>query len=375
VEFDQLTTQKEIITALEKDVSKLKEQALYNRSHGLITENDLKRFQETQNPSGVSETAVTQFGILIRDSNVRILPTSEPLTEDPGDLEFDELQNSRAHAFTVLRILHISKDKGWFYVQLPDVHGWVSVEDIALVPNKRAAKSLSNPESFLVVLSDRLTIFSDPELKTPFTQARMGTRLPLISDKDLISKNYTVHIPIKGSGGLVDLTPAYVKKSDDVKVGYLPLNRENILRQAFKLLGEPYGWGGLWQGRDCSSFIQDVFSTMGVSLPRNSKNQAEAGSFFVQFDERTGSKEKEAALDQAPPVTSLLRLNGHIMLYLGKVDGRYYAIHDSSGYRKPGLFKEEVYKLNQVIVSDLSLGKGSKKKSLLERLLSINTIA
>ena len=177
---------------------------------------------------------------------------------------------------------------------------------------------------------------------------------------------------------MVDLTTSYVKKSVDVQIGYLPFTRENILREAFRLLAKPYGWGGMWKARDCSSFLQDVFSTMGVILPRNSAAQANSGSYFAKFNienSKIPDAKKEAALDQAPPVTSLLRLNGHIMLYLGKVNGHYYVIHNSSGYRVPRWFgDDEVHKLNQVVVSDLSLGKGSKKKSLLERLLSINTV-
>ncbi len=375
VEFDRFKTGKEVEDALQKDASEISGKKLYTRNRISVSAEDLKLLEASQNRKEIGGNIPLRYGILIRDSNIRIFPTYESLTEEPGDLEFDELQNSRAKAFTCLLILHTSADKGWFYVQMADVHGWVPVDDVALVPDKRAAKSLTEPDDFLMVIGDTATVFSDPACTLPLTQIRMGTRVSLISDANSRENTYSVMIPIKGSGGLVDLTMAYVKKSDDAHIGYFPLTRKNILIQAFKLLGQPYGWGGLWKARDCSSYIQDVFSTMGVILPRNSKNQAESGSYFVQFSEKTPDSEKEAALNQAPPVTSLLRLNGHIMIYLGKVGDHYYVIHNSSGYRKPGLFKDQTTKLNQVVVTDLSLGKGSKKKSLIERLISINTIA
>ncbi|MBI4971468.1 MAG: SH3 domain-containing protein [Candidatus Omnitrophica bacterium] len=378
-EFNKLTTQAEIVKTLKQDFDGVAAMNLFDRNRNPVDDKDFARLEASQNRDVVLPTIPVQYGILIRDTNVRLLPTNEVFTKEPGDLEFDELQNSRGRAFSIIRILHSSKDQGWFYVQCSDVHGWVPIDDVAIVPTKRAAKTLSAPENFLMVLGDAVTVYSDPEMRIPFTQVRMGTKLTVISVSDKISSNYTVTIPIKGTGGMVDIATAYVKNTNDVRIGYLPFSRENILRQAFRLLGKPYGWGGMWKARDCSSFLQDVFLTVGVVLPRNSSAQANTGCYFVKFNNEKSKipdSKKQAALDQAPPVTSLLRLNGHIMLYLGKVNGHYYAIHNSSGYRVPHLFsRDEVHKLNQVIVSDLSLGKGSKKKSLLERLISINTIA
>lgn len=377
-EFNRSTTQAEIVKSLQEDFEGIASMKLFDRNRNEMSESDLNRLEASQNQGSVPAAIPIQYGILVRDTNVRLLPTTETFTKEPGDLEFDELQNSRGRAFSIVRILHTSKDQGWFYVLFSDIHGWVPIDDVALVPNKTAAHNFLFPKNFLMVLADSVTVYSDPALKIPFAQVRMGTKLTLISDKNKTGSTYTVMIPLKGSGGTVDLATAYVKKSDDVRVGYLPFTRENILREAFRLLGKPYGWGGMWKARDCSSFLQDVFSTMNVVLPRNSAAQANTGCYFAKFDNEKSpvpDAKKEAALDQAPPVTSLLRLNGHIMLYLGKVNGHYYAIHNSSGYRVPHWFApDEVHKLNQVVVSDLSLGKGSKKKSLLERLLSINTV-
>lgn len=41
----------------------------------------------------------------------------------------------------------------------------------------------------------------------------------------------------------------------------LAFNSNNRIRILNQLLNEPYGWGGLLNNRDCSSFTQDYFAT------------------------------------------------------------------------------------------------------------------
>ncbi|MBF0619843.1 MAG: hypothetical protein HQL19_06710, partial [Candidatus Omnitrophica bacterium] len=63
------------------------------------------------------------------------------------------------------------------------------------------------------------------------------------------------------------------------------------------------------------------------------------------------------------------------ILYLGAVDGRPYAIHATWGYREPaGGGAERLHVLGRVVVSDLDLGKGSKKGALLSRIVSARRI-
>jgi gamma-D-glutamyl-L-lysine dipeptidyl-peptidase len=53
---------------------------------------------------------------------------------------------------------------------------------------------------------------------------------------------------------------------------------ETMVRTAAQWLGAPYLWGGVTQaGVDCSGFVQAVFHLHGISLPRDSDQQARTG--------------------------------------------------------------------------------------------------
>jgi len=371
-------TQAEIIQVLNKDMASLLGRKLYDRNLHEVNVSDENHLKAMQFQNLIPSITKVQFGVLTRDTPLRILPTYEPLTQKPGDLEFDELENSRARSFRVAKIIHTTQEEDWYYVVLSDqIRGWVSINDIALIPNADTALHFLESKNFLIVLEDQITVYADSNLTTPFSRIRMGTPIPLASEatEQIDPLFYEVLIPIKTEGGKAEWIPGYVKRTDGLHQGYLPLTGENIIRQAFRLLGEPYGWGGQWSARDCSSYLQDIFSTMGLNLPRNSKDQALVGLVRARFDGDTLAHEKLDALDETPPAMSLLRLNGHIMLYLGKAKDRHFVIHNTFGFRKKWLFKDQLIKVNQVIVSDLSLGEDSKGKSLFERLIAINTIA
>ena len=129
------------------------------------------------------------------------------------------------------------------------------------------------------------------------------------------------------------------------------------------MLNQPYGWGDMYGEQDCSRFLQMVFATVGVILPRDSKDQAQVSSSVVDFDGKSDDAAKIAAIARAPAANTFLAMKGHIMLYLGMVDGKPYVIHDTT-----------VSAVNRVIISDLSLGQGTPKGSLLKRLTRTVTI-
>lgn len=56
--------------------------------------------------------------------------------------------------------------------------------------------------------------------------------------------------------------------------------RQEIVDYACMFIGNPYVWGGtsLTEGADCSGFVQSVYAHFGVTLPRTSSSQRNAGA-------------------------------------------------------------------------------------------------
>ncbi len=309
-----------------------------------------------------------RYGFIVHFADQRFFPTAEGLFEVKGDQDFDELQNSDLDAGIPVVILHESQDKKWLYAVSEISEGWVEKGKVAFCPFEEFRRySLMQP--FIVTTSAKADIFLDSNLTKHFDYVRMGMKFPLVAQENSIG--FQIVIPYRKENGVSDFAKAFIKR-EDAHEGYLDYSVRHSLEQAFKLLNEPYGWGGMYGEQDCSRFLIEVFSTFGVVLPRDSKNQAQVGKVLAKFQEKTTEKQKlEALKKDAIGGVTLLTMKGHIMLFLGFVDNRPYAIHASSAYRERIGSKDIVRLLNRVAVSDLSLGKRTKKRSWFERLQSL----
>lgn len=90
-----------------------------------------------------------------------------------------------------------------------------------------------------------------------------------------------------------------------------------IVDYACQFIGNPYVWGGtsLTNGADCSGFVQSVYAHFGISLPRTTWDQENAGTAI--------------SYDQAQP-GDLILYEGHVGIYMG--DGQIVnAINPSKG--------------------------------------------
>lgn len=158
-----------------------------------------------------------------------------------------------------------------------------------------------------------------------------------------------------------------------------PLTRRALFTEAFRFLDSPYGWGGGGTngGHDCSSFLMDLFAGFDIHLPRHSSWQARAGTFSIDVSKMTAEDERTRLIDAAAKKgVVLLSFPGHIMLYLGRSDrGTPMVMHAIAEYVVPCAGGGETINQNDKIsVSDLELGRGSSRKSLLERITSITVI-
>jgi NlpC/P60 family len=157
-----------------------------------------------------------------------------------------------------------------------------------------------------------------------------------------------------------------------------PFTRRALLTEAFAMLGKPYGWGGKDGGYDCSGFLLDLFAPFGIDLPRNSARQSMAGTFSVDVAAVEDRSEKRLLLEAAARRgVVLVHFPGHIMLYLGTTaEGVPMAMHAFSEFLTPceGSEAETVNRIDQVAVSDLSLGAGSSRRDFLSRITRITVL-
>ncbi|MBI4358004.1 MAG: SH3 domain-containing protein [Candidatus Omnitrophica bacterium] len=314
-----------------------------------------------------------KWGAAVRETSVRALPTTVKMIEGADDVEFDQLQFTLIKLWTPVAVYHTSSDGNWYYIQAPYVRGWVMSKNIALFPNQRALQERAESKSFLVATGESALICSDSGCSAELQRASMGTVVPLLGDA---SDAYVVSMPFRGVDGNVNLGKGYVTKTSDVENQFPSFTQANVIRQAFKLLGARYGWGGMYKGRDCSGFTQDVFLSLGVDMPRDSKQQAMVGTPLGSFEPFEGAAQKVGILENmATPAITLLRMPLHLMLYLGEVDGKHYVIHSTWAERiGQDPVKDEKRRINQVVVSDLSLNGNSYLGDLFDRTVQINEV-
>lgn len=311
------------------------------------------------------------FGCVVCNADQRLLPTAEGLYAEAGDIDFDEVQNSALDIGTPVAILHASADGRWFYVVGPSSDGWVEAEKVALCSREQLRDMMSRP--FVTVVRAKGDVYLDTKLTRHYGFVRMGSKLPLAEDCD--GNVVAVLLPTRQENGTLRVRTGYLKRPETVE-GHLSYTPRHIIEQAFEMLDTPYGWGGANGQQDCSQFVQEVFATVGIQMPRNSSDQARVGRLLVSFEPDDSDEDKlEAVLMHAIPGVTVLHTKGHVMLYIGHVSGRPCVIHCVWAYREPGRDADVIRVINRVAVTDLHLGEGSRVGSLLRRLESIRAIA
>ena len=315
-------------------------------------------FTRRMNLSGVAIGVAPRYGLVVHYASQRFLPTNKGVYQGKEDHDFDQLQNSALDAGTPVAVVHTSADGLWYYVLTAISDGWVEAKYIAL-GDVNQVREFARDNNFVVVIKPKADIFMNKAMTDYDDYVRMGMRLPLAG---VDAGRVTVHVPVRGIDGTLRIKEAYMN-AEDVHTGFLPFTARNIYKQALMMLNQPYGWGDMYGEQDCSRFLQMVFATVGIVLPRDSIDQAQVGESGVDFNGKSDDAAKIAAIARAPAANTFLAMKGHIMLYLGMVDGKPYVIHDTT-----------VSAVNRVIISDLSLGQGTPKGSLLRRLARTVTI-
>jgi len=278
-----------------------------------------------------SYPSMARPAVTVRNTSCRVFPTSRPFFYDPrraGEgYPFDYFQNSALWTGTPLLVTHVSADGAWLFAEAGFVAGWLPAQDVAWAAAEfRAAYQTGR---YAALLRDAVTLRD--AAGNFLTQSHLGAIFPVVAQSET---DLQLLIPVRGADGSAVAVPAPVPP-DQAAIKPLPLSPVRVAELADRMLGQLYGWGGLYENRDCSATLRDLFAPFGVWLPRNSADQAKSGGSFHDLA-GLGPEEKRARLLQdGVPFYTLLWLKGHIGLYLGSdpASGEPMLLHNLWGVR------------------------------------------
>src|SRR5690606_13228578 len=227
----------------------------------------------------------------------------------------------------------------WWFVVSPSYAAWIEARSVAIGTAKQVFGYVDKSPYRIVTGASVHTVFTREAPALSELQLDMGVRVPLWTDWPADTPvngqhSYTAHVielPTRAADGSLGFAPALLQKNADTAADYLALTRANILRQAFKFLGERYGWGHAYNGRDCSGFVAEVYRSMGVMMPRNTSDQGVSPAFSKRIFSETDTATQRRDAARAAQVGDLVYIPGHVMLVIGEIDGNPWVIHDTTG--------------------------------------------
>ena len=348
----------------------------YFRADGVpVRFSDVKAVLESIDEAEVSDHEQARYGICVELANVRAVPTELLITDAVGDYDFDTLQYSYVRVNEPVVIRAQTADGSWYYCETWCVGGWIKAEHIAICKDREewlAAWQIPE-EELLVVTEGRIHLdASNANSASSQRMLTMGTTLRLVRDEDFDSTitnravyhNTAVWLPVRDEEGRYMTTIALIPQHCSVNRGYLPLTTDNILKVAFTMLGDAYGWGGMLAEPDCSLYMRNVYKCFGLELPRNTTWQSAMPAFKTDLTDME-AEAKAKVLDSLPAGT-ILFIKGHEMMYLGEVNGFHYVISTMGSIMNSGVGATE--RIRSVAINTLEESMRTNGATWLESL-------
>lgn len=284
----------------------------YNGEETLTTENT-KEILNNRNLENIKDLEQIQKGIIVKRANLRSFPTDIGFYNQKNIEDFDNIQESELCVNTPVLIIHTSTDNEWNFVISPIYAGWVREENIALATNEDYENFINN---------NKFGIITEPSIEIEGTLLDMGVKLPYIN---VTEEGYQFLLPQKNENGYIEAKTVILERSKS-HINYLDYTNKNLYIQAIKYEGVNYSWGGKNTGVDCSSYILNIYKCFGFEFPRNTSSQNKSVGKIINLENKTINEKFEIISNNFP---CLLYQNGHVMLYLGKIDNEHYIIHAS----------------------------------------------
>lgn len=131
-----------------------------------------------------------------------------------------------------------------------------------------------------------------------------------------------------------------------------------MLTQAFKLLGDRYGWAGLDYSNDCSGIVREIYRCFGIELQRTASGQTRGKLVSITDLADTTTEQKLALIAELTP-GSLVFFPGHIMMYLGMKDNVPYVISSVGSFATEDMEVGTVLSVNSMAINSLLVHRKS----------------
>lgn len=328
----------------------------------------------------IPERLPARHGLVVQRADLRTFPTTSRIFSTRGETDIDRFQESALFPGTPVVIAHESRDRRWWFVLSPRYAAWIEKRHVAEGSVEQVlGYGEKNPYRVITGATER-TVFTREQPALSQLPLDMGVRVPVLGDWPAGQPvngqhphaSHVIELPLRNGNGTLRFAPALLRKQADSAADYLPLTRANLIRQSFKFLGERYGWGHAYDGRDCSGFVSEVYQSLGVQLPRNTGDQAMSPALDHRAFTAADAHRARMAAVRALQVGDLVYIPGHVMMVIGEIAGEPYVIHDTAGirYRKGdgALVRVE---LNGVSVSPLTPLLSDDGRSYVDRITSI----
>jgi hypothetical protein len=308
--------------------------------------------------------------ISIVPTHLRGLPTHLPLFTAANAYPFDMLQYPQVKANEPLRVLHVSRDGIWFFVETAYSNGWLEARDVAFADQSFIDSWMALPQ--IVIIRDNTTV-KDERSETSY-RGEIGTFLPLVGAGEAW---WEVEVATVGKGRKAENSLTRISREAAGRFP-LPFNRENISLIGNQLAGQPYGWGEMFGLRDCSAMLRDLFQPFGIWLPRTSADQIASVRQRLELSGKQPWEKEDVIRRQAVPFLSLFYKPGHIMLYIGPDSkGRPLVFHNAWSIRVKDAAAGHSQIIGKAVITTLEPGKEAglvEGSSLLENMTTISTI-
>lgn len=329
---------------------------------------DYEAMKQNLNLEAIPASITVRYGLTVKRTLMRTWPSANSSFSNASDQKSDYFVETAVYPAEPVSIYHVSRDGKWLFAGIYHYNAWIPTEDVALCTRDELKEFQANSGKLVIQGAKIFTPeAADPRISQ--MQLDMGVSLALESENQ---QDYSIRYPVRDETGMLEYASVKLARSSEVLKGYLDYATTGVLDQAFKFLGEPYGWGGMNNARDCTAFLVDIYRSFGIRLPRNSDQQEQiTGAISLKDKDRN---ERLRIIESLRP-GSTLYMPGHAMMYLGEYEGRHYIIHDvASVYEKDqgGDLKQIV--LYQVAVTPLEVfnSKGTEYIMLLSTVAEID---